>query len=154
MEADMGQGRTSRVRSCCSCSEGTRELTASTPFSTTAHLRSTPLRPLSSALSSLGAAISATVSYIPPRRRALVAVTTTLILFILFFLRPHSHPPSNPKHTLAILQDSGKVDAIVDQTTGLHRGNNKAKVLEGFSNPYGFISLVDPCKFSSHVMRR
>lgn len=46
--------------------------------------------------------------------------------------------------SLSILTSSGVDDAIVDRTTGLHRGHNKAKVLESFSNPYGFINLVDP----------
>lgn len=45
---------------------------------------------------------------------------------------------------MRILSGSGVEGAIVDRTTGLHRGHNKAKVLESFSNPYGFINLVDP----------
>ena len=94
-------------------------------------------------LGSIPAYLSAVTSIIPPRRRALIAGTTTLIFFFLL-LRPNSSPRGpNPYHD--ILRGSGVVDAIVDRTTGLQRGANKAKMLEGFSNPYGFINLIDPC---------
>lgn len=87
------------------------------------------------------------VAVIPPRRRALVALTTVIILLFLG-LGPSSSSRTgfgrdgNP--SLRILTGSGFEAAIVDRTTGLHRGHNKAKVLESFSNPYGFINLVDP----------
>lgn len=93
-------------------------------------------------LSSLPPSLAAAASLIPPRRRILVAVTTSLILFFLL-LRPSRHSKS-PNAYHAILSGSGVVDAIVDRTTGLQRGANKAKVLEGFSNPFGFINLIDP----------
>ncbi|KAL8287651.1 hypothetical protein RQP46_003509 [Phenoliferia psychrophenolica] len=95
-------------------------------------------------LSAIPPYVAALTSIIPPRRRALIAATS-LIIFLFLLLRPESHKARggpNPYHE--ILRGSGVVDAIVDRTTGLQRGVNKAKVLEGFSNPYGFINLIDP----------
>lgn len=94
-------------------------------------------------LSSLGPYLSRVVSIIPPRRRAPVAIVVVLLL-LFFGFRPSGshHRGKNP--SLSVLTGTGFDAAIVDRTTGLHRGHNKAKVLESFSNPYGFINLVDP----------
>ncbi|ORY78098.1 hypothetical protein BCR35DRAFT_267012 [Leucosporidium creatinivorum] len=90
--------------------------------------------------------LSRAIAVIPPRRRALVAVTTFLILLFLGLSPSRNRSPFGPNGnpSLRILSGSGYEGAIVDRTTGLHRGHNKAKVLESFSNPYGFINLVDP----------
>lgn len=97
----------------------------------------------STSLPSLKTKIAAAFAVLPPRRRFLVLMTTALIvIFLLFQPRRSRYPSANPY--LAILTGSGIDAAIVDRTTGSFRGANKAKVLEGFSNPYGFINLIDP----------
>jgi len=90
--------------------------------------------------------LSRAIAVIPPRRRALVAITTILIILFLALGPSRNRSPFGPNGnpSLKILAGSGYEGAIVDRSTGLHRGHNKAKVLESFSNPYGFINLVDP----------
>jgi hypothetical protein len=62
----------------------------------------------------------------------LIAITSTLI-FLFLLLQPSGSRTRSGNPALAILTGSGIEGAIVDRTTGLHRGMNKAKVLEGFS---------------------
>lgn len=85
---------------------------------------------------------------IPPRRRGLVAVTVVLIIIILRLSASSGqsrNPLSGPAGSaLSILTGLGVEAAIVDRSTGQHRGQNKAKVLESFTNPYGYINLIDP----------
>ncbi|KDE05704.1 hypothetical protein MVLG_03938 [Microbotryum lychnidis-dioicae p1A1 Lamole] len=79
----------------------------------------------------------------PPHRRALALLALVVILLFLLFLRGNSNSVGNEK-AHAILRDSGVSGAIIDRTTGTHRSANKAKVLESFTNPYGFMNLIDP----------
>lgn len=86
-------------------------------------------------------------SVIPPRRRALVAVVVTFIIILVRLSASsdsHRRLAGPASSALAVLSGMGVEAAIVDRTTGSHRGHNKAKVLESFSNPYGFINLIDP----------
>lgn len=69
---------------------------------------------------------------------------TTLLIILILRLNSGTTRSKAALASLSLLSGPGVDDAIVDRTTGLHRGHNKAKVLESFSNPYGFINLVDP----------
>ena len=77
----------------------------------------------------------------PPSRKRSALILAFLFLFYLLY---PSRPVPKPSHFHKILSGSGFAAAGVDRAIGLHRGGNKAKVLESFSNPYGFINLVDP----------
>ena len=71
-------------------------------------------------------------------------MTYLFLLLILFYVFYPSRKPTKPSKYTQILSGSGFEAATVDRSIGMYRGKNKAKVLESFSNPYGFINLVDP----------
>ncbi|GAA5905800.1 hypothetical protein JCM8208_000903 [Rhodotorula glutinis] len=93
------------------------------------------------------------LAFIPPRRRALALVTFTLILLYLLLspsddtvpLTPTSRLRTRRGHTaqaaLAVLTSSTLSSVL---KPGYPRPQNKAKVIESVSNPFGFIGLIDP----------
>lgn len=81
------------------------------------------------------------------RRKYTLIATAALILMILMFdTKSPATVASRSKSNsaLSILASDGTEAAKVDRQTGKFKSANKAKVLESFSNPYGFISLIDP----------
>ncbi|GAA6049379.1 hypothetical protein JCM3770_007316 [Rhodotorula araucariae] len=92
--------------------------------------------------------------FVPPRRRALAAVTVGLILLFLLVSPSDTAAPISPTSRLktrrgytahaaySVLTSTTLSSALRPAT--FPKSQNKAKVLESVSNPYGFISLIDP----------
>ena len=78
-----------------------------------------------------------------PRRRLPLSLFLLLLIFFLYYCQLHSSRISAAPY-LQLLTADGYNASRLDRSTGDYRSANKAKVLESFSNPYGFINLVDP----------
>lgn len=78
-----------------------------------------------------------------PRRRLPLGC---LVILLVFFVRFHWRSPTTLEadYYLRQLSSPSFNASNVDRTTGVYRSANKAIVLESFTNPYGFVNLIDP----------
>ncbi|BGP09240.1 hypothetical protein OF846_003005 [Rhodotorula toruloides] len=121
-----------------------------------AKLRRTRLPSLTSARRSLTSSssrlppIRSLVSVIPPRRRITVLVTFALISLLLLFSRSSHGPPGHGLIRRGRYTSARKTHDLLQLRTrelvpaGYPPSANIAKVVESVSNPYGFMSLIDP----------
>jgi len=133
-------------------------LTPSSPRSVVNKLGRSRLPSLSSARRTLTSSsrystLRSRLAFIPLRRRALALVTLTLIFLYLLLspsddtvpLTPTSRLRTRRGHTaqaaLAVLTSSTLSSVL---KPGYPAPQNKAKVIESVSNPFGFIGLIDP----------